>query len=371
MPCCAAIEDATRWTKKAKLANIGVSCIFILVTLISTIVWVWSKEGDKGKWFKSNGSDNLGYICEKAASLLFEPACPAAGEEDWGRSYWKQFGDKCLSSGAGHEASSGYFASAGREEDFQTARMSCSSEGAHLATISSDEENDNVLEMCKVFGEYSGFEGKMKNIICYIGYYQKEGSGSFQWADGSSNGYNNWAENDDADGRYAVMFAHVGEHYITPLVWQWVFVGIHFFGLLMMAGCFYRGVTTQSMCCVCTNITFEGFAVAFMVLCFILVISRLVIEPHLDNWINFALVPISFGLLIVSICGGCEVQRILRQLMWHHQVHAPGGIPPALVGQPIAGAIVGQPVQVVGQPVGQLVYVGGSVIVAPGKGDAE
>jgi hypothetical protein len=62
------------------------------------------------------------------------------------------------------------------------AEASCAQSGGHLASIESDEENRQVLELVTAFHDY------------WIGYHFSSAAGAWAWTDGSAPGYTRWGE---------------------------------------------------------------------------------------------------------------------------------------------------------------------------------
>jgi hypothetical protein len=108
-----------------------------------------------GKWHTSTG-DNfyIGYVCERTAAF----GCLSG---------WQSFQGSC-------------YTMVCESREFRRAEEGCEEKGAKLVSITSEAENDLVLELC---GRQS----------CWIGLSRPTGAKAWHWADGTSAGwFGNW-----------------------------------------------------------------------------------------------------------------------------------------------------------------------------------
>ncbi|XP_078342787.1 alpha-N-acetylgalactosamine-specific lectin-like isoform X2 [Oculina patagonica] len=88
------------------------------------------------------------------------------------------------------------FKSFGEKKSWNDANTSCAGNEAYLAKIGSKDENNFILNTFLQIPEDE------VNREAWIGLTDKEEEGSFQWADGTSPSYTNWADeqpNDEDD----------------------------------------------------------------------------------------------------------------------------------------------------------------------------
>lgn len=96
----------------------------------------------------------------------------------------------CWPCDAGKYAANKYFTYHSRTSTWAEAEADCSATGGHLASIESDTENQQLLNLVQPSGNY------------WIGYRLGTNSGHWLWTDGSTIPYTNWMEANPKNGSF-------------------------------------------------------------------------------------------------------------------------------------------------------------------------
>lgn len=164
-----------------------------LLMLRFSIVWADSMKdysayvakGEKAqKWFEQRGNDVAGALYDMENSVV--KAIPVFSDlHDAGSDLDRQLTGTGSASSSNHRYA---FYEEPTVTDWGQAKAYCTRIGGHLATISSQQENDHVFGLMKDKGYQSAYFG-----------FQKSADGTWIWSNGEASSYTNWHEGEPND----------------------------------------------------------------------------------------------------------------------------------------------------------------------------
>ncbi|XP_072174350.1 macrophage mannose receptor 1-like [Diadema setosum] len=189
------IDDSLQWVESSSLGytNWG-SSGSALRTGVDDCAYITTAESD-GTWSTGDCDDSRAYICKVVATQPIMPLTPgvAISTCDAG---WTLFGDNCY-----------YFEWASK--NFDDAEMSCTSKGAHLTSILSEEEQ-----------MFLTMRSRMGGVFQWIGLHDIVSESEYSWTDHSDVTYRNWAPNQPDNWRSREDCVHLRSSETQAGLWN-------------------------------------------------------------------------------------------------------------------------------------------------------